>query len=76
MDEEQKKKDNHIEHQKNMSHTSQEEQPAHHGKSQHKHGNHHAHMVKYFRTRFWISPAVSVPWIFSPVKLIKLKRLR
>ncbi|MEW6054812.1 MAG: copper-translocating P-type ATPase [Nitrospirota bacterium] len=38
-------------------------------KSKHEHGgDHHAHMVKDFRTRFWISLAVSVPiLLLSPM---------
>jgi Cu2+-exporting ATPase len=63
------KTDNHSKHQNHMSPKSQEEQHAHHQmKSQHEHGDHHAHMVKDFRTRFWISLAVSVPiLLLSPM---------
>lgn len=53
-----------------MSHKGHEGQHAHHKmKSKHEHGeDHHAHMVKDFRTRFWISLTVSVPiLLLSPM---------
>lgn len=78
MSEEQKMGNNHMRHQNHISHKGHEMPPAHHKmKSQHEHGgNHHAHMVRDFRTRFWISLAVSVPILFLSPMIQKFTGLR
>ncbi|MFZ5907066.1 MAG: copper-translocating P-type ATPase [Nitrospirota bacterium] len=59
-----------------MSGTGQRYHMNHKGNGQHEMGNHHAHMVKDFKTRFWISFAVSVPVLLLSPMIQKFIGLR